>query len=49
MKEIGFDPEPYFLADCLMYADGRAVVDMRDMTLRMTGVTRERLEQVAPG
>jgi 3-hydroxymyristoyl/3-hydroxydecanoyl-(acyl carrier protein) dehydratase len=37
IKEIGDDPEPYAIADALMYADGKAIVDVQDMTLRLTG------------
>ncbi len=44
LKEIGYRPEPYVLADAIMYADGRRIVSMRDMSLRMTGTTREELE-----
>ena len=37
IKEIGYDPEPFAIADALMYADGKAIVDVQDMTLRLTG------------
>lgn len=46
IKEIGYRPEPYVLADALMYADGRRIVSMRDMSLRMTGITREDIESI---
>ena len=45
IKEIGFGPEPYCIADALMYADGKPIVDMRDMSLKYTGVTREEIEK----
>ncbi len=38
--------EPYVLADVLMYADGRAVVEMNDMSVRLEGMTREAIESV---
>ncbi len=38
------DTTPYVIADALMYADGRAVVQMNNMSLRLTGLTREGLE-----
>ena len=43
IKEIGFGPEPYVIADALMYADGKAIVEISNMSLRYTGVTREDL------
>ncbi len=43
VKEIGFRPEPYVLADALMYADGRRIVRMTNMSLRMPGLTRAAL------
>ena len=46
VKELGFRPEPYCLADALMYADGKPIVEITNMSLRMTGLTRERLEEV---
>src|SRR5439155_9225388 len=46
VKELGFRPEPYCLADALMYADGKPIVEITNMSLRMTGLTRERLEAV---
>jgi PfaB family protein len=38
------DSTPYVIADALMYADGRAVVQMNNMSLRLTGLTKEKLE-----
>ena len=44
IKEIGLDPVPHAKADGIMYADGRPVVLVRDMAVRMTGLSREELE-----
>jgi len=44
IKELGYRPEPYAIADALMSADGRDIVLVRDMTLRLTGTSREQLE-----
>ncbi len=44
IKEIGYDPVPYALGDATMYADGRAIVDMTDMSLQLQGATREGIE-----
>ena len=43
IREIGYGPEPYVIADALMYADGKAIVEISNMSLRYTGVTREEL------
>lgn len=44
IKEIGYRPEPYAIADALMFADGRRVVQMQDMALQIFGLTREEIE-----
>ena len=44
IKEIGYRPEPYVIADATMYADGRPIVAIGDMTLQMTGACREAIE-----
>ena len=41
IKEIGYRPEPYILVDALMYADGKAIVEITDMSLQLTGATRD--------
>ena len=43
IKEIGYRPEPYVVADALMYADGRPIVEITSMSLRCAGATREML------
>lgn len=42
--EIGFAPEPYVIADAHMFADGHRIVLFRGMTLKMTGMDRDALE-----
>ncbi|MBA4189910.1 MAG: type I polyketide synthase [Planctomycetaceae bacterium] len=44
VKEVGYRPEPYCIADALMYADGKPIVEITNMTLRMSGLSREKLE-----
>ncbi|MFQ5411412.1 MAG: type I polyketide synthase, partial [Phycisphaerae bacterium] len=46
IKEIGYRPEPYVIANALMYADGKRVVEMTDMGVRMAGLSREWIEAV---
>ncbi len=44
IKEIGYMPEPYVIADAHMYADGHEIVMFKDMSMRMSGVTRDEIE-----
>src|SRR5262249_1307280 len=44
VKELGYGPDAFCLADALMYADGRPIVEMTNMSLRLTGLTRAKLE-----
>ncbi len=39
LKEIGYqeDGTPYVIADALMYADGKAIVQMVNMSVRLRG------------
>jgi len=46
IKELGYRPEPYCVADALMYADGKPIVEISNMTLRMSGLNRAKLEAV---
>ena len=46
IKELGFRPEAFCIADALMYADGKPIVEISNMTLRMSGLTRERLDAI---
>ncbi len=36
---IGFNPEPYAIADALMVADGRPIVHFSGMTMKLSGLT----------
>ncbi len=45
IKELGYRPEPYALADALMYADGKAIVEITDMSVQLTGLTRQKIEE----
>jgi len=49
IKELGYTAEegtPYAIADALMYADGRPIVAMNDMTLSASGLTAEWVESL---
>lgn len=45
LKEIGYNNSgtPYVIADALMYADGRAIVQMTNMSVQLTGLQRDQL------
>jgi acyl transferase domain-containing protein/3-hydroxymyristoyl/3-hydroxydecanoyl-(acyl carrier protein) dehydratase len=45
VKELGYGPEPFAVADALMYADGKPIVEITNLSLRMSGLTREKLER----
>jgi len=44
IKEIGYRPEPYAVADAHMYADGRRIVRFENMTMQLSGSSRRELE-----
>ncbi len=51
LKEIGYTESgtPYCLADALMYADGKPIVEITDMSVRLSGLTREAIERLWSG
>ncbi len=49
LRELGYQPEPYAIADALMYADGKPVVEIRDMSVRLTGTDQLALETTWAG
>ena len=46
VKERGYRPEPYAIVDALMYADGKPIVEITDMSIRLSGLTREAIAEV---
>ncbi len=48
LKEIGYqeDGTPYVVADALMYGDGKAIVQMGNMSMRLSGLTRAGVEEL---
>lgn len=48
LKEIGYkaDGTPYVLAEALMYGDHRAIVQMKNMSVQLSGLKRERLTEL---
>ena len=49
LKEIGYGPEPYVIADALMYADGKPIVEIGNMSLRYAGSSREAMRSLWDG
>mgnify|MGYP003640296313 CR=1 FL=1 len=49
IKELGYGPQPYAIADARMYADGKAIVDIGNMAIQLQGQTREALEALWDG
>jgi len=46
IKELGYRPEPFAIADALMYADGKPVVEIINMSIRLSGTTGKEIEQL---
>jgi PfaB family protein len=49
LKEIGYTEDeqtPFVIADALMYGDGKPIVQMKNMSVRLTGLTRGRIETI---
>jgi PfaB family protein len=47
LKEIGYkdgDGTPYVLAEALMYADGRAIVQMNNMSVQLSGLSEQKIK-----
>jgi len=49
IKEIGYNPAPYVIADALMFGDGEAIVSFKDMSMQVTGLTKDYVEQLWAG
>jgi 3-hydroxymyristoyl/3-hydroxydecanoyl-(acyl carrier protein) dehydratase len=49
IKERGFKPEPYAIADAIIRVDGKAIVAVTDMALQLTGASRDSLARLWSG
>ncbi len=45
IKELGYDPAPFALADAILYADDKPIVEIADMSLSLQGVTQDDLRR----
>ena len=46
IKRLSYDPEPHAVADALMLADGRPIVQVVDMALRLAGSSESDLREI---
>jgi acyl transferase domain-containing protein/3-hydroxymyristoyl/3-hydroxydecanoyl-(acyl carrier protein) dehydratase len=46
IRELGYSPEPFCIADALMFADGKPIVEITNMTLRMSGLSYDLLSTI---
>ena len=44
VKQLGFRPAPFAVADAVMYADGKPIVEITDMCLQLSGLDKSKLE-----
>ncbi len=44
IKQLGYGPEPFAIVDALMYADGKPIVEISDLSLRLSGASRGPIE-----
>ena len=42
-------PEPFAIVDALMFADGKAIVEIPDMSIRLSGLDRQKVEALWSG
>ncbi len=46
IKELGYGPEPFAIVDALMFADGHPIVEIPDMSVRLAGLNRQKVESL---
>ena len=44
IKELGYGPEPFAIVDALMFADGKPIVEIPNMSVRLAGLDRQKVE-----
>ncbi|MBF0226301.1 MAG: type I polyketide synthase [Desulfobacterales bacterium] len=45
IKELGYNPEPYVIADAYMYGDGKMIVMFREMSLKISGIQKNEIDE----
>jgi acyl transferase domain-containing protein/3-hydroxymyristoyl/3-hydroxydecanoyl-(acyl carrier protein) dehydratase len=46
LRQLGLEPEAFAIGDALMFADGKPIVEITDLSLRLRGVNREQLRSL---
>ncbi|MCK4623420.1 MAG: acyltransferase domain-containing protein [Desulfuromonadales bacterium] len=49
IKELGYGPEPFAIVDALMFADGKPIVEIPNMSVRLSGLNRQQVEVLWSG
>jgi 3-hydroxymyristoyl/3-hydroxydecanoyl-(acyl carrier protein) dehydratase/malonyl CoA-acyl carrier protein transacylase len=49
IKELGYRPEAYAIVDAFMYADGKMIVEITNMSARMPGLTKGKVDTLWAG
>ncbi|WP_303722692.1 beta-ketoacyl synthase N-terminal-like domain-containing protein [Malonomonas rubra] len=49
IKELGYGPEPFAIVDALMFADGKPIVEIPNMSVRLSGLDRQQVEALWQG
>lgn len=49
IKELGYGPEPFAIVDALMFADGKPIVEIPNMSVRLAGLDRQKVEALWAG
>jgi len=49
IKELGYAPEPFAIVDALMFADGKPIVEIPNMSIRLAGLNRDKVEGLWTG
>jgi len=45
IKELGYRPEPYAIVDALMYADDKAIVEITNMSVKISGLDKDKMAE----
>jgi 3-hydroxymyristoyl/3-hydroxydecanoyl-(acyl carrier protein) dehydratase len=46
IKQLGYGPEPFAIVDALMFADGKPIVEIPNMSIRLAGLDRQKVESL---
>ena len=45
IKDIGYNPEPYIIADAHMFSDNHRIVFYKNIGMKIIGLSREKIEK----